>query len=104
MRKRNLMRNDFVSRLIDRAPTQSMKNRIVALAMHDFGNDDLEVILEKDIRQIREREDAKLKTSLIRCYKLAVTAGDKDKIDGCRRMMNEFLMSDDQLKESLRMK
>jgi len=98
------MRNDFVSRLIDRAPTQEMKDRIAASAIHDFGDVDLEKVLEKDIKQIREREDAKLKTSLLRCYKIAVAAKDKEKIDDCRRMMNKFLMSDDQLKESLRMK
>ena len=104
VRGMDAMRNDFVSRLIDRAPTQEMKDRIAASAIHDFGDVDLEKVLEKDIKQIREREDAKLKTSLLRCYKIAVAAKDKEKIDDCRRMMNKFLMSDDQLKESLRMK
>jgi hypothetical protein len=98
------MRNDFVSRLIDRAPTQEMKDRIAALAIHDFDDADLEAVLENNIKLIREREDKKLMERLKTFYQQAVAAKDKEKIDSCRRMMNEFLMSDAKLKESLRMK
>jgi len=98
------MRNDLVSRLIDRAPTQELKDKIAELSMHDFGDADLEEVLENRIKSIREREDKKLLERIKTFYKQAISAGDKGMAIRCRKMISEMLMTDAQLKESLRMK
>lgn len=86
-----MQRDDFVSRLIDRAPTQELKDRIAELAMHDFGDADLEEGLEKRIKLIQEREDRKVLDRIKAFYKLAVDTGGKEKIEWCRKAIAELM-------------